>query len=65
MQFMMRVKLLHVSAPQRPPQAVYWNKGSSILILLASCQENLYDIYHRCVYSKELLMMDRKTVRNM
>jgi len=25
----------------------------------------LYDIYHCCVYSKKLLMMDRGTVRNM
>jgi len=25
---------------------------------------NLYDIYHYCVFSKELLMMDRGTVRN-
>jgi len=25
----------------------------------------LYDIYHCCVYSEELLMMDRGTVRNM
>ena len=33
--------------------------------LLASCQHNLYDIYHCCVYSEELLMMDRGTIRNM
>ena len=26
---------------------------------------NLYDIYHCCVYSETLLMMDRGTVRNM
>ena len=26
---------------------------------------NLYDIYHCCVYSEELLMMDRGAVRNM
>ena len=26
---------------------------------------NLYDKYHRCVYSEKLLMMDRGTVRNM
>jgi len=25
----------------------------------------MYDIYRWCVYSKELLMMDRGTVRNM
>jgi len=27
--------------------------------------ENLYDIYHCCVYSDKLLMIDRGTVRNM
>jgi len=26
---------------------------------------NLYDIYHCCVYSEKILMMDRGTVRNM
>jgi len=26
---------------------------------------NLYDIYHCCVYSEKLLMIDRETVRNM
>jgi len=26
---------------------------------------NLFDIYHCCVYSEKLLMMDRGTVRNM
>jgi len=26
---------------------------------------NLYDIHHRCVYSKKLLVMDRETVWNM
>jgi len=26
---------------------------------------NRYDIYHCCVYSEKLLMMDRVTVRNM
>ena len=40
-------------------------KRSSVLILLPSCQQNLYDIYHCCVYSEILLMVDRGTVRNM
>jgi len=30
--------------------------------LLANCQHKLYDIYHCCVYSARLLMMDRETV---
>jgi len=38
---------------------------SSVLILLTSCNCNLYDTYHCCVYSEKLLMMDRGTVRNM
>jgi len=37
----------------------------SILILPASCQKNMYDIYHCCVYSEKLLMMDKGTVQNM
>jgi len=43
-----------------------WN-CSSILILLASCNCNPYDIYHccMCVYSEKLMMMDRGTVQNM
>jgi len=34
----------------------YWfaDSCSSLLILLASCQQNLYDIYHCCVYSEKL-----------
>jgi len=41
--------------------------GRNVLILLASCNCNLYDIrvYHCCVHSEKLLMMDRGTVRNM
>jgi len=39
--------------------------GRNVLILLASCQQSLYDICHCCVYSGKLLMMDRGTVRNM
>jgi len=43
--------------------------------LLTACEQdpdparkmsaNLYDIYHCCVYSGKLLMMDRGIVRNM
>ena len=40
--------------------------ASSVLILLAvKLSANLYDIYHYCVYSEKLLMMDRGTVHNM
>ena len=30
------------------------NGTSSILILLTSCQKNLFDIYHCCVYSEKI-----------
>jgi len=38
--------------------------ASRIRILLASCHmsANLYDIYHCCVYSEKLLMIDKGTV---
>ena len=42
-----------------------WDQDGTILILLTSCQQNLHDIYHCCVYSEKLLMMDRGTVWNM
>jgi len=40
-------------------------RNCRILIPIASSQHNLHDIYHCCVYSAKLLMMDRGTVRNM
>ena len=33
--------------------------------MLYKLSTNMYDIYHCCVYSEKLLMMDRGTVRNM
>jgi len=41
------------------------DQDGSVLILLCKLSANLYDIYHCCVHSEELLMMDRGTVRNM
>jgi len=35
------------------------------LLLLTSCQQTCMKIYHCCVYSGKLLMMDRRTVRYM
>jgi len=32
--------------------------------VMLTCQHKLCDIYHCCVYSEKLLMMDRGTVRN-
>ena len=44
--------------------------GSGLVLLLVGhparkLSTNLYDIYHYCVYSEKLLMMDRGTVRNI
>ena len=33
---------------------------NSVLILLARCNCNLYDIYHCCVYSENLLMLEKR-----
>jgi len=42
-------------------------QDQDILILLTHPDpaRKLYDIYHCCVYSEKLLMMDRGTLRNM
>jgi len=35
------------------------------VLLTESCQQYLYDIYRCCVCCEKLLLMDRRTVRNM
>ena len=49
----------------RPADSLRAGSGQNVLILPANCNCNLYDIYHCCVYSEKLLMMDRGTVRSM
>jgi len=39
--------------------------GKGIIITYSERVANLYDIYHCCMYSEKLLIMDRGTVRNM
>ena len=53
------------SCSQAVSKPVWHSARNSVMILLASCQHNMHDIYHCCVYSEKLLMMDRGTVRNM
>ena len=50
---------------------IFWNKtlhvsdsSSAHQLAAESCQYNLYDIHHCCVYSVKLPMMDRGTIRN-
>jgi len=35
------------------------------MVYVTQLSANLYDIYHCCVYSEKLLMIDRGTVRNV
>jgi len=42
-----------------------WYMSYRFADTLRAGSANLYDIYHCCVYSEKLLMMDRGTVRNM
>jgi len=39
--------------------------GQEHMLLLASCQQNLFNINHCCVYNEKILMMDRGTLQNM
>jgi len=48
--------------------AVFTNLRTYLLLTACDVRKlsaNLYDVYHCCVYSETLLMMDRGTVRNM
>ena len=42
----------------------YKMKCFCLEILASRLPANMYDIYHCCVYSEKLLMMDRETPRN-
>jgi len=54
------IRLLH-GYPQHETQLYdSYNK-----MLARKLSANMYDIYHCCVYSEKLLMIDRGTVRNM
>ena len=50
------------SGRNRPDPA---RKLSANLFPVRKLSANLYDIYHSCVCSEKLLMMDRGTVRNV
>jgi len=56
-------KYLH-SVKVKVKQSVYRPGNLTADRLRAGSGLNLYDIYHCCVYSEKLLMMDRGTVRN-
>jgi hypothetical protein len=55
LKFIFRIKTLHVSDSFSVHHQEFFTVHTA----------NLYDIYHCCVYSEKLLMMDRGTVRNM
>ena len=73
-------KTLHVSdsSSVHHQEFFFYCTHSSVIChtgLLTACEQDqdgtrklsakLYDIYHCCVYSGKLLMVDRGTVRNM
>jgi len=45
--------------------ALYTQQYIQVLLTARKLSTKLYDVYHCCVYSENLLMMDRGTVRNM
>jgi len=48
--------------------SLYTQQWYMLYMFTDNCEQlsaNLYDIYHCCVYSEKLLMMDGGTVRNM
>ena len=57
-------KTLHVSDSSSVHHQQFFTVHTAIVyVIQVFCK--LYDIYHCCVYSEKLLMMDRGTVRNM
>ena len=65
--FMFLNETLHVSDSSSVHHQEFFTVHTAIhTSLLTACElsTNLNDIHHSCVYSGELLMMDRGTVRN-
>ena len=64
----MRLKHNHVEFSEKVLLLHSYNNNNNINIRPDPAHKlstNLHDIYHCCVYSEKLLMMDRETVRNM
>ena len=61
--------MTYTTAVCRVKNCWWWTEGLSetcrVLFQRPYPARKLYDIYHCCVYSEKLLMMDRGTVRNM
>jgi len=55
-------KTIHVSDSSSVHHQEFFTVHTAVVHVI---QVYLYDIYHFCVYSKKLPMMDRGTVRNM
>jgi len=61
-------KILHVSDSSSVHHKEFFTVHTAMVYVIQLTRKlsaNLYDIYHCCVYSEKLLMMDRVTVRNM
>jgi len=66
------MKLLNVSDSSSVHHQEFLTVHTAIIYVIQVCSQlarklsaNLYDIYHCCVYSQKLLMMDRGTVQNI
>jgi len=59
-------KTLHVSGSSSVHnQGFFTVRTAMVYVIQLARSANLYDIYHCCVYSEKLLIMDRGTARNM
>jgi len=59
---------LHVSGSSSVHHQEYFTVDTAMVYFIPVCGQlfaNRYEVYHCCVYSEILLMMDRGTVRNM
>jgi len=63
---------LHVSDSSSVHHQEFFNVHTAMVYVMQVCRQlasklsaNLYGIYHCCMHSEKLLMMDRGAVRNM
>jgi len=63
---------LHVSVSSSVHHQDFFTVNTTMVYVIQVCWQlasklstNLYEIYYCCVYSEDLLMMYRRTVRNM
>jgi len=65
-------KILHVSGSSSVHHQEFFTVHTAMIYVIQVCLQlasklsaNLYDVYHCCVHSEKLLIMDTGTVQNM